>query len=105
MREKNYPRFKPRNPLKSLDSDERIQGNPRQSNTHERGPSQRNGHELRKPNGPTGPMSWPAAEKEPNRLHPNAKRPSLDGHGSTSARKVHVSDRTPDCDRDCGRLE
>ena len=31
---KNFPRFKPRNPLKSLDSHERIQGNPRQSNPH-----------------------------------------------------------------------
>ena len=35
--EKKYSRFKLRNPLKSLDSDERIQGNPRKSNAHERG--------------------------------------------------------------------
>jgi hypothetical protein len=46
---KNFPRVKPRNPLKSLDSDERIQGNPRQSKAHERRPSQRNGQEPRKP--------------------------------------------------------
>jgi hypothetical protein len=43
-----FPRFKPRNPLKSLDSDERIQGNPRQSNAHERVFWQRNGHKPRK---------------------------------------------------------
>src|ERR1700722_11062519 len=47
--EKKFPRFKPRNPLKSLDSDERIQGNPRESNPHERGSSQRNGQGPRKP--------------------------------------------------------
>jgi hypothetical protein len=40
-------RLKPRNPLKSLDSDERIQENPRQSNPWAGGPSQRNGHEPR----------------------------------------------------------
>src|SRR5271156_5887979 len=48
-REKNYPRFKSRNPLISLDSDERIQGNPRESNPHEQGSSQRNGLGPRKP--------------------------------------------------------
>jgi hypothetical protein len=37
--------------LKSLDSDERIQGNPRQSNAHQGGPSQRNGHGQENPNG------------------------------------------------------
>src|ERR1700722_2019875 len=47
--EKNCSRFKPRNPLKSLDSDERIQGNPRKSNPHERGSSQQNGQGPRKP--------------------------------------------------------
>src|SRR3984957_1786812 len=41
--EKNFSRFSPRNPLKNLDSDERIQGNPRKSNPHDRGFSQRNG--------------------------------------------------------------
>src|SRR5271167_1489998 len=72
---KKFPRFKPRNPLKSLDSDERIQGNPRQSNTHQRGFSQRKGQGQENPNGSTGPMSRPVAAKEPNPLHPNAKRP------------------------------
>src|ERR1700722_6906296 len=46
---KKLPRFMPRNPLKSLDSDERIQGNPRQSNPHNRGYLQRNGRGPRKP--------------------------------------------------------
>src|ERR1700722_20774358 len=48
-RTKNFPRFEPRNPLKTLDSDERIQGNPRQSNPHQQGSSQRNGQGPRKP--------------------------------------------------------
>jgi len=39
----------PGNPLISLDSDERIQGNPRKSNPHDRRFSQRNGREPRKP--------------------------------------------------------
>jgi hypothetical protein len=38
----------PRNPLKSFDSDERIQGNPRKSNPHSRGFSKPNGHAPRK---------------------------------------------------------
>jgi hypothetical protein len=46
--EKNFAHFMPRNPLISLDSDERIQGNTRQSNPHELGSSQRNGHKPRK---------------------------------------------------------
>src|SRR3984957_5737255 len=75
---KNYSRFKPRNPLKSLDSDERIQGNPRQSNPHEQGSSQRNGQGPRKtqtdrPDRYRGS----ATEKEPNRRHPKAKRARL----------------------------
>jgi hypothetical protein len=32
--EKKFPRFMPRNPLKSLDSDERIQGNPTLGGTY-----------------------------------------------------------------------
>src|SRR3984957_20517810 len=44
---KNFTRFCPRNLLKSLISDERIQGNPRESNTSERGISHRDGHEPR----------------------------------------------------------
>jgi hypothetical protein len=71
---KNFPRFKPHNPLKSLDSDERIQGNPRQFNPHERWPSERNSHEPRKPKRSTGPRSRLVAGTEPNRIHPNAKR-------------------------------
>src|ERR1700749_1925325 len=47
-REKFSPQ-KPRNPLKSLDSDERIQGNPRESKAHKRGSSRRNGQVPRKP--------------------------------------------------------
>jgi hypothetical protein len=39
----------PRNPLKSLNSDERIQGNPRESNPQKRGCLKRNGREPRKP--------------------------------------------------------
>jgi hypothetical protein len=72
---KNFPRFKPRNPLKSLESDERIQGNPRQFNPHDRGPSERNSHEPRKPKRSTGPRSRLVTGTEPNRIHPNAKRP------------------------------
>jgi hypothetical protein len=48
-REENFPRIYPRNPLKSLDSHERIQGNPRESNTSRGGLSQRNGLKPRKP--------------------------------------------------------
>jgi hypothetical protein len=46
---KKFSRFIPRNSLKRLDSDERIQGNPRKSNTQKRGFSQRNRHAPRKP--------------------------------------------------------
>jgi hypothetical protein len=38
-----------RNPLKMLDSDERIQGNPSFSNPHKQGFSRPNGQEPRKP--------------------------------------------------------
>jgi hypothetical protein len=44
------------NPLKRLDSDERIQGNPRESNPHNRGLSPRNGPLPRKPK--RDPSSW-----------------------------------------------
>src|SRR5580700_10325133 len=68
---KKYFSFYPRNPLKSLDSDERIQGNPtliiggfaakrRRSKKTKIGSIRLNGQ--------------PAAEKEPNRFHPTAKR-------------------------------
>jgi hypothetical protein len=40
----------PRNPLKSLDSDERIQGNPRKSNPHNRGFSDKTARSQENPN-------------------------------------------------------
>jgi hypothetical protein len=46
---KKLPRKIPRNPLISLDSDERIQGNPRNSNPHKQGFPRRNGRGPRKP--------------------------------------------------------
>jgi hypothetical protein len=45
---KNFPQFMPHNALKSLDSDERIQGNPRKSNARKQGLSQQNGDKPRK---------------------------------------------------------
>ena len=60
----------PFNPLKSLDSNERIQGNPRKSNASESGFSQRKGDRPRK----SKPIDRTAVEKEPDRLHPKAKR-------------------------------
>jgi hypothetical protein len=71
---KYFPRFMPRNQLISHDSDERIQGNPRKSNPHNRGISQRNGHEPRKPKRIVRTTEWAVAEREAKRLHPNAKR-------------------------------
>jgi hypothetical protein len=47
-RAKNVSPFMPRNPLISLVSHERIQGNPRKSNPHNQGFSERKGHEPRK---------------------------------------------------------
>jgi hypothetical protein len=67
-REKSPPPMQ-RNPLISLDSDERIQANPRQSNPHERGPSQRKAMDPRKPK--------TASDRPPKALdplHPNATR-------------------------------
>src|SRR5271154_4114411 len=40
----------PRKPLISLDSDERIQGSPRESKSHKRGSSQRNSQDQENPN-------------------------------------------------------
>jgi hypothetical protein len=73
-REKILP-HKLRNALKSLDSDE-IQLNPRQSSAHQRGLSQHDGNALRKPNGSSGPLELACREGEPNRPHPDAKRPN-----------------------------
>src|ERR1700722_20161875 len=46
---KKPPRKIPRNPLISLDSDERIQGNPRNSNPHKLRFPRRNGEAPRRP--------------------------------------------------------
>src|ERR1700722_10728396 len=59
-----------RNPLKNLDSDERIQGNPRKSNPHNRGFSQRNGGPPRKPK--PGLSGAAVTEKEPNPASPKS---------------------------------
>jgi hypothetical protein len=87
-----FPRLKPRNPLKSLDSDERIHGNPRQSNPHERGLRSETTRGQENPNGSTGPMSRPVAETEPNRLHPKAKRPRTACPSSTSSARSLAED-------------
>src|SRR5580704_4050078 len=47
--QEKLPRKIPRNPLISLDSDERIQGNPRKSNPHKQRFPRRNGEAPRKP--------------------------------------------------------
>ena len=56
----------PRNPLKSLDSDERIQGNPRKSKAQNQGFSQRNGNRPRKPKS-TRSASGPLPRQERTR--------------------------------------
>src|ERR1700734_3269567 len=58
---KNLSRFMPCNPLISLDSDERIQGNPRESNTSERGVRRETAARQENPNGSTN--VGPAADK------------------------------------------
>jgi hypothetical protein len=58
---KPFARSMPGNPLISLDSDERIQGNPRKSNSHESGSLRRNGQGPRKPKW----IDRAALEKEP----------------------------------------
>jgi hypothetical protein len=70
---KNFPRFISRNPLKSLDPNERIQGNPNKSNSSKRDFRSETAIGQENPNGSTGPTPRPAAEKEPNRPHPKAK--------------------------------
>src|ERR1700722_9627317 len=80
--DKNCSRFMPRNPLISLDSDERIQGNPRN-------PTLMIGvFAAKQRRGKKTQMDRPgnvAAEKEPNRLHPKAKRPKGVGHAANPA--------------------
>jgi hypothetical protein len=61
-------RFMPRNPLKSLDSRERIQGNPRKSNPHNRGFRSETAGGQENPNGSTGTAARSAARKEPTQL-------------------------------------
>jgi hypothetical protein len=79
---KKFPRFKPRNPLKSIDSNERIQGNPRKSNLRDQGSSNRNGQGPRKPKRIDRTEVAAPAAKEPNRLHPKAKRLGQDYVGN-----------------------
>ena len=66
--------LEPRNPLKSLDSDERIQGNPRESNTLKSGFSQRNSQGQENPNGSAAEVAGPARQRA-RQLDPTAKRP------------------------------
>jgi hypothetical protein len=56
--------LKPRNPLKSLDSHERIQGNPRESKAQKRGLRSKTGRIQENPNGSMGRPA--AAKKKPN---------------------------------------
>src|ERR1700735_912291 len=74
------------NPLISIDSDERIKGNPRKPTPQNRGFSQRNGDEPRKPKPDQLNDVAPAAEKEPNGLHPNALRSSRPPNPARSCR-------------------
>jgi hypothetical protein len=60
---KNTPRAFPRNLLISLDSDERIQGNPRKSNTQNGGIHRETASRQENPNGPAGAMSRPPLAK------------------------------------------
>jgi hypothetical protein len=59
--------------LKSLDSDERIQGNPRKFNPHKKGFHAEMATVQENPN-LADQNGEPIAEKEPNRLLPRAKR-------------------------------
>src|ERR1700760_1392434 len=70
---KNFSQKNPRNSLISLVSRERIQGNPRKSNTRNPGFSQRNGNEPRKtkPDRPTAPRP-PRGSANP--LHSHTQR-------------------------------
>src|SRR5262249_53747233 len=61
-REKNVLLASCLNSLKSLDSDERIQGNPRKSKSHKRGPSRRDGMVQENPKRIDQIQSRPAAE-------------------------------------------
>jgi hypothetical protein len=70
--DKNFCALYPRNSLISLDSDERIQGNPTPrigAFRSEMAGAQEN------PNGSTEPTWRPTAKKEPNRPQPKANPP------------------------------
>jgi hypothetical protein len=81
-REKYFCRKKPHNPLISLDSGERIQGNPRKSNTHEQGFSRRSAMRQENPNGSTGSMPLVRRRKEPDRLDPSKCKAPLWGRSN-----------------------
>jgi hypothetical protein len=72
-RRKKLPAKIPCNALISLDSVERIQGNPRESNVHNLGFLPWNGLRQENPNRPDGASGRPLAEA-PNRPLRNAKR-------------------------------
>jgi hypothetical protein len=71
--EENFSAKNPRNPLKSLDSDERIQGNPRKSNPPGMGFSRRNRDRPRKPKR-SDRTTVDQPRKEPDRRRQTAKR-------------------------------
>src|SRR6476660_8353922 len=73
---KKSSRFYPRNPLKNLNSDERIQGNPRNSNPQNRGFSRQNRGGSRNPNRAdrTGRRGRRRGGAKP--LYPNGSDPS-----------------------------
>src|SRR4029077_1842307 len=84
----------PRNPLKRLDSDERIQGNPRKSNTSERGLRSKTATRQENPNGATGPKACPAdvrGRQEPALL----KELHRVDQGSVNAPQQRDADETP----------
>ncbi len=62
---KNLSSVMRHNPLISLDSDERIQGNPRQSNAYKRGLFSQTDRVQENPNEAVRPNAAPAAEAEP----------------------------------------
>src|ERR1700760_3073760 len=71
---KNFSQKNPRNSLISLVSRERIQGNPRKSNTRNPGFSQRNGNEPRKTK-PDRPTATAASEAPTAPSHTQRSRP------------------------------
>jgi hypothetical protein len=89
-REKFIPAKIPRNPLKRLDSDERIQGNPSFSNPLIEGFRGQLAWNQENPNGQPASLA-PTAEKEPNRLHPTAQRSEVAGARSASRAIVQMS--------------